>query len=207
MTQRVFSFRTGFSSLAILIFALFLLSPLKYLADDANDSMPMPIGIGLIEPIQFPNVDTDIMGFRFNLLYGRNANVMGLDLGVLGCAVDGSIIGIQTSVFMNTVGSANGALQLSGIANNSIEDFLGLQLSGIINMSDEDVYGGQLSSINLARETYGLQIGVYNQAEKVYGIQIGVINYAKAMEGFQIGLVNIITEGPCPFLILFNASF
>ena len=177
------------------------------MADTVKRQVPVPLGVCIAEEAQFPNADSDIMGFRLCLLYGRHANVSGLDIGVFGCAVDGCLFGLQTSVILNSVGSANGALQIGGIANNCLEDFYGVQLSGIANKADGSVYGGQLSTFNIAKEVGGTQIGVYNKADTLLGVQIGVINWATDMQGIQLGVLNVIKNGPCPYLPILNANF
>ena len=176
-------------------------------ADAEKRQAPVPLGVSIAEEAQFPNVDSDIMGFRLCLLYGRHANVSGLDIGVFGCAVDGCLFGLQTSAILNSVGSANGALQIGGIANNCIEDFYGVQLSGIANKTDGSVYGGQLSTFNIAKEVGGTQIGVYNKSDKVLGVQIGVINWATDMQGIQLGVLNVIKNSPCPYMTILNMNF
>jgi len=194
-------------SFSVLILALAGLFSSYCEAAEPSSAMPFPVGLSLVEQVQYPNAETDIMGLRFCLLYGRHANVSGLDMGVLGCAVDGSLLGLQLSVVLNTVGSANGAVQLSGIVNNSLEDFYGLQLAGLVDLSDGVVYGGQLSCINISKEVSGFQLGLYNQADKVVGLQLGLVNWASEMQGVQIGLLNIIQSGPVPYLPLINANF
>ena len=205
MKQYISAKRSG--KLGLLILMVFGLFSFQSLADDSGNNAPMPIGLGIVEQLQFPNVDTDVMGLRLSLVYGRNANVSGLDFGVFGCGADGSLFGMQLSVILNSVGSANGALQISGIANNCLEDFYGIQLAGIANRTDGNAFGGQLAVFNIANELAGTQIGVYNQADKASGIQIGVINVANDMKGIQIGVFNIIKNGPLPYFLVFNADF
>ena len=176
-------------------------------AESIKRQVPVPLGVSIAEEAQFPDVDSDIMGFRLCLLYGRHANVSGLDIGVFGCAADGCLFGLQTSGILNAVGSANGALQIAGIANNCLEDFYGVQLSGIANKADGSVYGGQLGTFNIAKETGGTQIGVYNKTDSFFGVQIGVINWATDMQGIQLGVLNVIKNGPCPYFTIINANF
>jgi len=166
-----------------------------------------PIGIGITDQAEFPVAEADIMGGRLCLVYGRHANVAGLDIGVIGCVVDGSLFGLQTSVLLNNVGSANGAGQIAGIANNCYEDFYGFQVAGIANNTQGCVHGGQIASFNMAKELKGSQIAVFNKAEKAVGIQIGVINWATEMKGIQLGVLNIIENSQCPYLPLINANF
>ena len=166
-----------------------------------------PIGIGITDQAEFPVAEADSMGGRLCLVYGRHANVAGLDIGVIGCVVDGSLFGLQTSVLLNNVGSANGAGQIAGIANNCYEDFYGFQVAGIANNTQGCVHGGQIASFNMAKELKGTQIAVFNKAEKAVGIQIGVINWATEMKGIQLGVLNIIENSQCPYLPLINANF
>ena len=176
-------------------------------AEPAHRQAPIPVGISIAEEAQFPSAETDIMGFRLCLLYGRHANVSGLDIGVFGCVADGCLFGLQTSGILNSVGSANGALQIAGIANNCLEDFYGAQIAGIANKTDGSVYGGQIGTFNIAKEMGGTQIGVYNKADKAFGVQIGVINWATDMQGIQLGVLNVIKNGPCPYIAIINANF
>ena len=103
------------------------------MADAVKRQAPVPFGVSIAEEAQFPNADSDIMGFRLCLLYGRHANVSGLDIGVFGCAVDGCLFGLQSSVILNDIFIGNGSLQLSGVANNCLDDFSGFQISGFAN--------------------------------------------------------------------------
>ena len=176
-------------------------------AEPAHRQVPIPVGISIAEEAQFPSAETDIMGFRLCLLYGRHANVSGLDIGVFGCVADGCLFGLQTSGILNSVGSANGALQIAGIANNCLEDFYGAQIAGIANKTDGSVYGGQIGTFNIAKEMGGTQIGVYNKADKAFGVQIGVINWATDMQGIQLGVLNVIKNGPCPYMTILNMNF
>ena len=176
-------------------------------AEPAHRQVPIPFGISIAEEVQFPSAETDIMGFRLCLLYGRHANVSGLDIGVFGCVADGCLFGLQTSGILNSVGSANGALQIAGIASNCLEDFYGAQIAGIANKTDGSVYGGQIGTFNIAKEMGGTQIGVYNKADKAFGVQIGVINWATDMQGIQLGVLNVIKNGPCPYMTILNMNF
>ena len=191
----------------VLTVASACLLSVRSIAETEKRQIPIPIGISIAEEVQVPDSQTDIMGFRLCLLYGRHANVSGLDIGVFGCVADGYLFGLQTSGILNSVGSANGALQIAGIANNSLEDFYGAQISGIANKTDGSVYGGQIGTFNIATEMGGTQIGVYNKADKAFGVQIGVINWANDMQGIQLGVLNVIKNGPCPYMTILNMNF
>lgn len=166
-----------------------------------------PLALCLTDLAEFPTSETDIMGCRLCLIYGRHANVSGVDLGVIGCAVDGCLFGLQLSSVLNDVGSANGTGQLAGIANNCSEDFCGFQIAGIANNTQGGIYGAQIGSFNMAKEMNGTQIGVFNKAENAVGIQLAVINWATEMKGIQLGVINVIEKSPVPYMPVLNMCF
>ena len=103
--------------------------------------------------------------FSFNLLYGANGGLNGLEIGGLANYNHGEVKGVQ----------------LAGIANINKEYAHGLMWSGCMNLTLDDAYGVQLSELNVA-------VGDFQ------GVQAGVINYAGGMRGVQFGLVNIVGE-------------
>jgi hypothetical protein len=104
----------------------------------AGDSESKPLQLALENPYQLVPEDMDIHGLRLNFLYGKNRNVKGIDpghmneskgdfsgleVGLLINGVDGnvsglqagllgngtgSVIGVQTSLFVNLAESING---------------------------------------------------------------------------------------------------
>ena len=95
---------------------------------NANDS---PFGFAMFAPAQFPPVESDILGFRLSVFYGRNNNVFGLDVGTLASVADGDLMGLEISGLFNLIDSSSGSIQIGGIANICEGDFLGLQIGGI----------------------------------------------------------------------------
>jgi hypothetical protein len=82
-------------------------------------------------------------------------------------------------------------VQLSGLANVSLEDSRGVQAAGIFNWAQDFAGGVQISGIgNYAREMAGPQISLVNVADTVNGAQVGLINIAGSVKGTQIGLLN-----------------
>jgi hypothetical protein len=174
----------------------------------ADVDQPFPLGVGILAPVQFPNPEVGVFGFRLNLGYAQNAGMMGLDIGVFVNQVDNELFGLEISGMINSIGFSSGAFQIAGLANICYGDFYGAQLSGIANMAGGRLGGGQIGCFNNADEMSGLQIGLYNRAASSgSGFQIGVVNYAGSFRGVQIGLVNIIEDNRIPFLPIFNASF
>jgi len=134
----------------IMVVAL-LLAPL------AAGAAERPINLSLVTPIQiFPDTDS-IVGFRFSLLYGRNAAFTGLDLGLVNHTT-GQFKGVQFG--------------LVGIAEKG---FLGWQ-DNFVNVTSGKLEGLQFGAVNYAEHVRGLQLGLVNYAGTISGIQIGLVN-------------------------------
>jgi hypothetical protein len=117
-----------------------------------------PIQLSLFNPIQIVPEYQSIGGFRFNLIYGKNVNVTGLDLGLVNY----------------TTGSQSG-LQFGGV--NLVDgEFLGAQL-GFVSISKGNFQGFQWSAVNVHQAHFnGLQIAIVNYAATLKGLQVGLIN-------------------------------
>jgi len=117
-----------------------------------------PLQLSLFPPLQiFPEEDS-ITLIRFNVIYGRNASVRGLDLGLVNHTTTGMSKGFQW-----------------GFASWNDADFTGWQWSPIC-VTKGDFKGLQLGTVNYARSARGLQLGFVNYAETMYGLQIGLVN-------------------------------
>ena len=42
-----------------------------------------PIQVSIVHPVQLFNRETSIKGLRFNLIYGNNADLYGIDIGLV----------------------------------------------------------------------------------------------------------------------------
>lgn len=138
--------------IACLFAALILLLPAQLGAAER------PVQLSLFAPLQiFPEGD-DITFFRLNLIYGRNASVTGLDLGLVNHTTGSGSIGIQW-----------------GFVSFNKADFVGWQYNAV-NVTEGDFKGFQWGVVNYARSARGLQLGLVNYAESMYGLQIGLAN-------------------------------
>jgi hypothetical protein len=144
-----------------------------------------PIQLSLATPVQiFPPEDT-IAGVRLNLIYGRNAVVNGVDVGLVNKTTEVSR-GFQLGI-VGLVGS-----------------FQGVQW-GVVNISEGKFEGWQRGVVNVSDTFRGYQAGLVNSGRDVEGFQLSLVNYARSFKGLQIGLVNIIKEGGMlPFFPIFN---
>lgn len=135
------------------------------------------IALGLAPHVEFPALDCEVAGLRFNLLTGDHTDVYGLDFGVLGNFVKREIGGLQVAGLFNVVGESGGALQVAGVFNNCKGGFS------------------------------GVQIGAVNVAEKCTGLQLGLVNRAYRMTGVQAGLLNLIDTSAVSIFPIVNFSF
>lgn len=117
-----------------------------------------PIQLALVTPVQIFPESYSINGLRISLLYGRNANVSGLDIGLITHTTSGKSMGINW-----------------GGVNLSDADFTGLQ-GGWVNYCKGDFEGLQYGFFNHAEYANGLQLGFVNHAGRLKGLQIGLIN-------------------------------
>jgi len=132
-----------------------------------------PINVALVTPIQIYPAGETIKGFRLNLLYGRNAAMTGLDIGIAN-HVDGPMRGVQW-----------GAVNLA-------ESMVGWQ-SGLVNYTERRFEGLMWGTVNYAGEISGLQLGIVNYAARANGLQIGLVNIIK--EGGQFPVMVIVNWG------------
>jgi hypothetical protein len=151
-----------------------------------------PFNLTLLSPAQvFPPADS-VRGVRINLLYGRNVNVSGLELGLVSGHVTGDFRGLQWQPVNLVDGSFTG-WQTGWLFSQTRGDFLGLQSSAV------NFTGGHAE---------GVQLGVVNVTESMSGLQLGLVNVAGRTDGLQIGLVNVIkSKESLPVLPIVNWTF
>jgi len=151
-----------------------------------------PFQVSLLAPtLQLHPPETDITGFRLNLLYGKNRDVTGLDVGLLN-HVTGDMRGLQ-----------------HGLVGNVGGDMIGWQ-DNVVNLVEGEVRGIQTGLVNAGEYGTGAQLGLVNYAGEFRGFQgvFALVNYAEDLEGVQIGLVNIIrSKDTLPVLPFVNWNF
>ncbi len=165
-----------------------------------------PFGLYLLPNIGFPGEHWDVGPVRINLISGRNRDVYGLDIGLIGNMVEEEFTGVQAAGFFNRVGQSDGAVQLAGVFNRCERDFSGLQ-AALANSNDGELDGLQIGAFNRAAVLDGMQLGIVNIVDSGDGVQIGLINSARELDGLQIGVVNIIRDSTMPFFPVINFAF
>jgi hypothetical protein len=127
-----------------------------------------PVQLALVAPVQLFPENTDIVGIRFNLLYGRNASVSGLDLGLVNHTTTGVSKGLQFGL----VGLNDG-------------EFVGWQ-DNFVNSTRGRMEGLQWGFVNYAGHCSGLQLGFVNYAQTMHGLQIGLVNVIRSGGQFPV---------------------
>lgn len=148
----------------------------------------------------------------FNVFWGMNTGVNGLELGLVGNSLKKQLRGLQIAGFFNHVNGKMLGLQLAGLLNMVHKEVYGLQAAGLWNVADH-VYGAQLSNLaNISNSMRGLQVaGLTNIAAEVYGFQLaGLLNFSNGqLIGSQIaGFGNIAWGGKSAVQLagIFNSS-
>jgi hypothetical protein len=147
-----------------------------------------PVQLALWSPAQIFAPGTAIHGVRLNLIYGVNAEMVGLDVGIAN----------------RTTGDCK-ALQY-GIVGLVEGKFTGWQ-DNFINVST-DFEGFQSGAYNGADSCRGFQWGFVNNTKSMRGFQLAFVNLTEQMHGLQIGLVNVIrAKDSLPILPIVNWKF
>lgn len=173
------------------------------------DDVVIPFGVGVVNPMQFPDELEDVVLMRLSLLWNVNQNVHYVDLGLVGTVTLGDFGGVQAAGVWNQVMGDGAGLQVAGLMNYGGSDFSGVQVAGLVNyMNGGGCFRGlEVAGANCIGEGAGVQLGVINSANDFCGLQAGVFNAARHLKGVQIGLINFIADSPLMIFPLVNASF
>ena len=154
----------------------------------AAQEQPSAFELSLFTPIQIVGPEADIAGIRLSL-YGRNASMQGLDIGIISHTT-----GVTRGVQFGFVGLAEGGFQ--GFQNT------------FVNISEGPTTGFQLGLYNDAASGEVFQMGFFNRLGSGSGFMLGFVNWADDFKGLQIGIVNFIkvAEGHA-FLPIVNWRF
>lgn len=142
------------STLSVVLLVLLVLALVP--ADGLTEEKA--VQLSLFNPLQIRPEDTSIKYFRFNLIYGKNTSLVGLDLGLVNHLTAGESKALQV-----------------GFANWVEADLKGLQY-GCLNATKGTFTGWQWGFINYSGHTKGFMLGFVNYSETMYGLQIGLIN-------------------------------
>ena len=167
---------------------LTILIPGPAIADEGSG----PISLGLFTPIQIVGETKSVDALRLNLIYAKNADLTGIDLGLIGRNT-GDVAGVA----WNAVGVVDG-------------NFTGWQDSWLASITRGNMQGLQVGAYTASgMGSSGVQLGLINTSDDFSGLQFGLVNVAESMRsGLQIGLVNIIkNKDSLKFFPLVNWKF
>lgn len=168
---------------------VWVVSAVLMLASSSALAASSPFQLALFDPVQIVKHDQSVGIVRIDLIYGKNAGMSGLDLGLIN----------------HTTGDQVGLSY--GLASYVQGGFTGWQ-DNVINIADKSFLGLQSGAFNRSKDGHGVQFGWVNVTDKMSGLQLGLVNYTRVMtKGLQIGVGNIITEGGIAFLPIANGRF
>jgi len=163
--------------------------------------------------------------FSFNILWGRNGGLNGIEIGGfvntitnnmrgfqlagIGNQVEGDAQGGQLATIFNynkgftrgvqaslfNIANSANIIQIAGIANFIQSDFDGVQAALLSNYVKEKADRQFSLGINKASEVKTFQIGLINIADTVAGRQIGIMNISQQADKTPFGLLTIIKNG------------
>ncbi|UUV16846.1 phaC PHA synthase [Fusobacteria bacterium ZRK30] len=145
----------------------------------------------------------DVSGLRLNLLYGKTANVSGLDLPILALGEADNFTGVQFPLLFIGANKVNNSFKGVGF--------------GLANIHGGESTGAILGAVNMTHNVKGLQWGAANISDgrttadigfvnisKGTTFQLGVFNMTDDLTGVQIGLINMAKTGFLPIFPFFN---
>jgi hypothetical protein len=150
-----------------------------------------PIGSSGKSSMEYSN------NFSFNILYGLNGGVNGVEIGSILNYNKGEVKGFQLSGVSNINTEYSKGFLLSGVSNICIDSTSGVLIAGVLNYSKQNAKGFQLATTNIVLHRFnGFQLGVFNYAKKLKGVQFGVFNYlGDGEEGLPIGIFSVVKNG------------
>ena len=170
--RRISALKALIRGLGVLALAMAMMAPGQ--AVEAQS----PINLSLFPPIQLTGEDESVKGVRLSLVYGKNANMTGLDWSFIANHTTGDFKGVQL-----------------GLAGYNEGAFTGWG-AGAVNIAKGEFYGLQTGLFGQVNNGRGVQFNTINQATGNFnGLQLAIVNYAQSINGVQIGLINIIKEG------------
>jgi len=137
---------------------------------------------------QMPKSD-EVSGLRLNLLYGKTADVTGLDLPILALGETNNFKGLQFGLLG---------------ANKVNESFSGVGM-GVINMHEGSSKGLIFGTVNMNNYVKGVVFGAVNMSNSVNGVQLGAVNYSTGRTLADIGFVNV-SQGSTFQMGVFNMT-
>ncbi|MCK5780214.1 MAG: hypothetical protein KAH04_04300 [Psychrilyobacter sp.] len=144
-----------------------------------------------------------VEGLRLNLLYGKTANVTGLDLNIFAIGETNNFTGVQLPIFWLGANIVN--TQFTGVGFGLANIHKGQStgaIFGLVNMT-HNIMGLQWGAANISTGKTTVDIGFVN-ISKGTTFQLGFFNMTEDLTGVQIGLINMAKTGFLPIFPFFN---
>jgi len=168
-------------------------------------SFAYPLGTNGLNSFQYRN------GISFNMLYGLNGGLDGVEIGSIFNYIHHNANGVQIAGVFNMVRKNSDGVFISGATNIHLGPTRGASISSAMNLSGGHsdgffVTGGAnihlrtmdgvtiAGGLNLAfGDAQGFSVAPVNLFFKDYfGVQIGVVNIVGGLNGLQLGIVNYV---------------
>jgi len=148
--------------------------------------------------------------FSFNILYGLNGGVEGIEVGGFGNHLRNNMKGLQIAGIWNKVEGTVSGTQFASVANinegytkglqftlgvNITNEAKAIQMAGIMNIAKGDFAGLQMAIIGnyIRTKGEGIQVaGLFNKANSYVHKQFAIgYNKAGDIQNVQVGLINV----------------
>jgi hypothetical protein len=147
--------------------------------------------MGLQTAIFFNYSNTNAYGLAVSIFNMNNFEFYGLSVDAIG--YNRNVYGLEVNVLGSAIDETMGGLEVSGLGNFISGSLYGAQLAVGLNLT-RNMNGFQFAIYNQTALLWGLQLGLVNYA-------------SACDHGLQIGLVNIIMDNQFPVLPIVNWYF
>jgi len=149
----------------------------------------------------FPD-DESVDGMRVSILWGKNQQTSGFDLGLFSVSQAHVRSGFALVGGISRVtGRSDGAANLSFMNYHSGED-RGANLA-FVNMVNDTRNAFNLGFVQIAKGQTSVDVGALNVSKRS-NFQVGFVNVTDRIDGFQLGFLNMAENGIFPVFPLFN---
>jgi hypothetical protein len=150
--------------------------------------------------LQAPS-DPDVKGMRMVLLYGKNTNVNGLDLGFAAISEAVNQKGFSFNMGLTQVtGTSTGcASSLINVHSGEDSGFNAAFINFVKNIEE----GVNVGFLNVTDDFSNVDVGGLSVSDQS-NVQVGFVNVTKKINRVQIGFLNFAENGFFPVFPIFN---
>ena len=186
-----------------MIIAALMLISINLFAQSNDSLIYRPVQFTYIYPLGSNGINSlkYTSNFSFNILFGLNGGLKGVEIGSIFNYNKKNVTGVQIAGVANINSGTSQGVLISGVTNVCRDSTEGVLISGVLNNSKGKSKGVQVSTVNVSENDFtGVQVGVVNTTKKLKGLQVGLINYVEEDNGaLPIGLISIVKNGHYEF--------